>query len=115
MPIATSMLSRNCADRAGNGEHAAVRTDQVTGEEVQADERGAGVVDGGHEVVDRRVGGHRLVRPGPPELDRVEAGGFGRRRTLQRGNSLNSNEQLAAYGRFVLMCSLSGLNFEIVP
>ena len=28
------------------------------------------------------IGGHRLVRPGPPELDRGEAGGLGCRRPL---------------------------------
>ena len=45
--------------------------------------RDSGIADRADEVVDRRVRGHRLVRPGPPELDRGEAGLLGRRRPLQ--------------------------------
>ena len=95
MPTATSMLSRNCCRATGDRQHAAVRPGQIAGEEVQPDQLHAGVADGSHERVDLGVAGHRLVRPGPPELDGVESGrlrGGGRSRS---GRSVNSIEQLA--------------------
>ncbi len=64
-------LRRAVRDR----QHAGVGAGEVAREEVQPDQPNAGVANRAHEGVDLRIAGHRLLRPWPPELDRVKAGG----------------------------------------
>src|SRR5262249_52410751 len=66
-----SELRRASRDRGD----AAVRSAKVAGEEVQADERDAGVTYCRLEGVELGLG-HGRGLPRPPELDRVEAGGL---------------------------------------
>jgi hypothetical protein len=64
-----------------DGEHSAVRASQIAGEEVQADERDAGVGDRPGERVDVPARGHGAVKR-PPELHCIEPG------CLRRGGPL---------------------------
>ena len=54
-------------------QHSAVRPYEIAREEVQADELYAGVTNGPDEGVELGIARDRLIRPWPPELDRVEA------------------------------------------
>ena len=58
MPTVTSTLSRNSLRPGRDRQHPAVAARQVAGEEVEADQLHAGVLDGGDEGVDlaRRAG-----------------------------------------------------------
>ncbi len=71
-------------DAVGDGQHPAVGAGQVAGEEVEADELHARVLDRPDQGVDVAVGRDGLVRPGPPELDGVETRRLGRRRSLEQ-------------------------------
>ena len=73
--------------RAGrDGQHPAVGTGQVAGEEVESDEADARVADRGDERVDLTVGGDGLLGPRPPELDGLETSGPGGGGPLQQGH-----------------------------
>ena len=67
-----------------DGEHTTVRARQVPSEEVHTDEVYSGVTNGRKEGVDLTVGRHRLVRPGPPELNGRKASGPGSRGPSQQ-------------------------------
>jgi hypothetical protein len=67
----------------GDRQHAAIRAGQVPGEEVQAGQRHAGLLDRRGERVHLAVGGHRH-RERPPELDRAEPRGAGRGRAPEQ-------------------------------
>jgi hypothetical protein len=82
MPMVTAMLSRTGSTGPGWRAHHSPR--QVPGEEVQADEVHPCVTNGRKKCVDLAVGRHRLVRPGPPELDGREAGRSGSCGPLQQ-------------------------------
>ena len=67
----------------GDRQHTAIRAGQVPGEEVQAGQRHAGLLDRRGERVKLAVGGYRH-RERPPELDRPEPRGAGRGRAPEQ-------------------------------